>query len=85
MFFLNPTAWCYQQTHFQKQPPEVFYKKGVVRNLVNIAGKHLRQGLLFNKVAGLRLWHRCFPMNFAKFLITPVLQNISGRLHLTVN
>ena len=43
--------------------------------------------LFFNKVAGLwpatlikkRLWHRCFPVNFAKFLRTP-LQNTSGRL-----
>ena len=26
------------------------------------------------------LWHRCFPVNFAKFLRTPVLENISGRL-----
>ena len=26
------------------------------------------------------LWHRCFPVNFAKFLRTPVLQNTSGRL-----
>ena len=23
-------------------------------------------------------WHRCFPVNFAKFLRTPFLQNISG-------
>ena len=42
--------------------------------------------LFFNKVAGLRpatllkkrLWHRCFPVNFAKFLRTPILQNTSG-------
>ena len=27
-----------------------------------------------------RLWHRCFPMNFAKFLRTPFLQISSGRL-----
>ena len=27
-----------------------------------------------------KLWHRCFPVNFAKFLRTPFLQNISGRL-----
>ena len=27
-----------------------------------------------------RLWHRCFPENFAKFLRTPFLQNTSGRL-----
>ena len=27
-----------------------------------------------------RLWHRCFPVNFVKFLRTPFLQNNSGRL-----
>ena len=26
------------------------------------------------------LWHRCFPVNFAKFLQTPFLQNTSGLL-----
>ena len=25
----------------QKEPPEVFYKKGVLKNFVNFAGKHL--------------------------------------------
>ena len=25
-----------------------------------------------------RLWHRCFPVNFVKFLRTPFLQNSSG-------
>ena len=42
--------------------------------------------LFFNKVAGLKsptlfknkLWHRCFPINFAKFLGATILQNISG-------
>ena len=41
-------------------------------------GKHLCQGLYFNKVTG--LWYRCFPVNFAKFLRTPFLQITSGRL-----
>ena len=27
-----------------------------------------------------RLWHRCFPVSFAKFLRTPFLQNTSGWL-----
>ena len=27
-----------------------------------------------------RLWHRCFPMNLAKFLRTPFLQNTSSWL-----
>ena len=29
-----------------------------------------------------RPWHRCFPVNFAKFLRTPFLQNTSGRQEL---
>ena len=29
-----------------------------------------------------RPWHRCFPVNFAKFLRTPLLQNTSGQLFL---
>ena len=31
-----------------------------------------------------RLWHRCFPVNFVKFLRTPFLQNTSGRLLLKI-
>ena len=27
-----------------------------------------------------RFWHKCFPVNFAKYLRTPFLQNTSGRL-----
>ena len=36
--------------------------------------------VFFNKVAGQkkRLWHRCFLVNFAKFLRTTFLQNTSG-------
>ena len=55
----------------QKQLSEVFYKKGVLRNFVKLIGKHLCQSIFFNKTAGLvskRPWHRCFPVNSAKFL-----------------
>ena len=53
-------------------------RKGVLRNFSKFIGKHLRQVLFYNKVAGLepatllkmRLWRRCFPINFAKFLRT---------------
>ena len=40
------------------------------------AFKRLRPATLLKK----RLWHRCFLVNFVKFLRTPFLQNISGRL-----
>ena len=52
---------CWQRQVYdsnQKQSPEVFYKKGVLKNFAKFTGKHLCQSLFFNKVAGLR--------NFAK-------------------
>ena len=68
-------------------------EKGVYRNFAKFTGENLCQRLFFNKVASLRpatllksnLWHRCFPVNFTKFLRTPFLQNISERLLLTNN
>ena len=38
--------------------------------------KGLRPATLLKK----RLWPRCFPVNLAKYLRTPFLQNTSGRL-----
>ena len=58
--------------------PEVFCWKHVFKNFKKFAGNHLclslfliklRSATLFKK----RLWHRCFPVNFAKFLRTPFL------------
>ena len=51
----------------RRSRPEVFCKKGVLRNFAKFKGKHLCQSLFFNKVADL---HRCFTVNFAKFLRT---------------
>ena len=64
--------------YVQKQPSEVFYKKGVLRNFTKFTGKHLFQCLFFNNVAGptsptllkKRRWHRCVPVNFVKILRT---------------
>ena len=57
-------------------------KTGVLRNFTKFTGNHLCQSLFFNKVTGVRcatllkkrIWHRCFPVNFTKFLRTPFLQ-----------
>ena len=59
----------------------MFLRQDVLINLAKLTGKHLCQSLFFNKVADLRpatllkkrLWHRCFPVNFVKFLRTPFL------------
>ena len=64
--------------YVQKQPPEEFFKKDVLKNFVNFAGKHPCWSLFFNKVTGLtglracnlikkRLQHRCVPVKLAKF------------------
>ena len=62
-------------------------RKGVLRIFTKFRGKHLCQSLFFNKVGGLspatllkkRPWHRCFAVNFAKFLRAPFLQNTPRR------
>ena len=49
-------------------------KKDVLKNFTKFTG---RAATLLK-----RLWHRCFPKNFANFLKTPFLQNTSRRLPL---
>ena len=59
----------------------MFCKKGILRNFTKFTGKHHFQSLFFYKLAALRpatllkkrLSHRRFPVNFAKFLRTPLL------------
>ena len=65
-----------------------YTRKGVLRNFAKFIGKELCQKLFFNKATGLRpatllkkkLWRRCFPVNFAKFLRTLFLQSTPGWL-----
>ena len=60
----------------RSSPHRCFIKKGVLSKFAKFTGKYLCQSLLLKK----RLWHRCFPVNFANFLRKPFLQNNSGRL-----
>ena len=78
--FMTPKKFQQMRNLFSRSSSlEVFCKKGVPRNFAKFTWKHLRQSLFFNKVANLRpatllknrLWHRCFPVNFTKFLRTP--------------
>ena len=56
----------------------MFYTKDVLRNFAQFTGKYLCQSLFFKQICSLRvatllkeiLWHRCFPLNCAKFLRT---------------
>ena len=46
--------------NYRGSRPELFCKKGVLRNFTKFTKKHLCQ----------RVWHRWFPVNFVKFLRT---------------
>ena len=64
--------------------PRCTVEKGVFKNFTNFTGKHL----CWSKLQGWRAYnfikknflHSCFPVNFAKFLRTPIFKNICERL-----
>ena len=76
-------------THYHPSPSTITHHQP---KYIEPKYKHLYQSLFFDKVAGLRLatllkkrlWRSCFPVNFAKFLRTPSLQNTSWRLLLYI-
>ena len=77
--FLSTSSTLSNETFlFRSSYRRCSVKKGLLRYIAKFTGKHLCQSLFFNIVAGLRpvtllkkrLWHRCFPVNFAKFLRT---------------
>ena len=75
----------------QKQPPGVFYNKGVLRNFIKFTGKHLCQSLIliklqaeaynFNKNENLA---QLFPCEFCEIYKNTSLQN-TGRLLLDIH
>ena len=74
---------CREYGIYRSSRPEVFCKKGVLRNFAKFTGKHLCQSLFFIKVAGLHFVKKetlsqVFPVNFVKFLRAPFLLNTSG-------
>ena len=79
-------------SYVYKQPPEVFCKKRCSQKFLQKSQENTcaRVSFLMRLQASAcnfikNDWHRCFPVNFAKFLVIPFLQNISGRLLLYVS
>ena len=63
---------AFQKLKCRKQPPEVFYENTCIRVSFWIK--------LQDSFIKKRLWERCFPVNFAKFLKAPFLKNTPGRM-----
>ena len=68
---------CHVRLRSSRQ--ELFCKKVVLRNFAKFTGKCLCRVSFFKK----RLWHRCFPVNFAKILRTSFLTEYLRWLLLT--
>ena len=76
--FLVWNTWYVHTCIHRRSRPEVFGKKGVIKKPTKFTGNYQCRKLSLNKVAGLRpatllqkrLRHRCFPVNFEKFLGT---------------
>ena len=51
--------------YIRSSRPEVFCKKGVLRNFPKFTGNHLCQSLRSTTLFKKRLWHRYSPKNFA--------------------
>ena len=52
---------------------DVFCKNGVLKNLAKFTGKLLRRAFSLIKLQLIKqFWCRCFPMNIAKLLRTPL-------------
>ena len=87
--------WTITLSNWQKQPPEALHKKAVLK-ILQFSQDHLCWSLFWDEDAiklqvvkacnyiEKRLQHRCFPVNIAKFLITPVLKNICRWLLLKI-
>ena len=58
--------------HQKRRRPEMFFKNRVLKNFAKFTEKHLRWSLFLIKLQTLGQ-HRCFPVNFGKFLRTLIL------------
>ena len=80
----------HRSEYIKKKPLEMFYKKGLLKYFTNFTRKHLRWSNFLIKFTATdlfikkRLRHRCFLVEFAKFLKTPILKNICERLPLYI-
>ena len=81
-------VWSSNRVIMHKHP----YEKGVTRSFAKFARQHLWQSLFFDKIRccrsatslKTRLQHRCFPVNFVKFVKTPFLQIATERMLLNI-
>ena len=78
-----PPAWKLKLVYSKSSRPECSVKEVFLETSQNLQENTCVRDSFFNKVVDLRpatllkkrLWHMCFPVNFAKYLRTPFIFN----------
>ena len=65
--------------YVQKQPPEVFFKKGVLKVFAHLTGKHVLESLFRPAIYLKETPTQMFSSEIRKILQIPILKNICGR------
>ena len=83
---LNHISVCFIQisTKSKSSHQRCSAKKGVLKNFTKFTGKHLRQSLFFNKVAGAETLAQVFSCEFCEISKNTFFKNTSGRLLLEI-
>ena len=82
---LSLNSWSVIHTYRQQRSEAVARSCSLKKVFLKIPQNSQESGLFFNSnFIKKEIWHRCFPVNFVKFLRTPFLENSSGRLLLNV-
>ena len=79
LYLQNIISWQYflkKIIFIQKEPLQVFCKKGALKDIANFTVEHMCCRLKAFNFIKKRLQHRCFPGKFAIFFRTPILENI---------
>ena len=87
---LSLSAKCLENPIIRGSLSKTVFKIGVHKNFPNFTGKQLSSSLFLIKLQTwtcnfIKRWlqHKCVPVKFVTFLITPILKNISEQLLLT--
>ena len=91
LFSIGKIIILYSHVVCRSSRPEMFCKKSLLKNFAKFTGKTCARVSFFKKLQAIglrpatllknRLWHRCFPANFTKFLRTPfIIEHLWGLL-----
>ena len=73
-FIISKRFVSHQYLNHKKRHPNVFYNKVILKKFAKFIEQHLCWSLLIK-----RLWHRCFPVNFTKYLRTHFYKRPPGK------